>query len=165
MNWVWISGVTHAGLVGSVGVGPLEVALGLGAAVGLADEVADGVGVAAVRTRLRLALVEDRPWLAAGVCVAEPDADGEGEARAGVGGGRRQRNGARLGENRAELQLRRAADRVEGRLVRRAGDADDDVRPALGRHLGARDAVGVDALDDDVAGLGDLLRRRLLCRR
>ena len=39
------------------------------------------------------------------------------------------------------------------------GDAHDDVAVALGGHLGAGDATGVDALHDDVAGLVELLGR------
>ena len=46
-------------------------------------------------------------------------------------------------------------------LARGAGHAHDDVATTLGGHLGAGDAAGVNALDDDVARLCDLLGRDL----
>src|SRR5699024_788692 len=60
-------------------------------------------------------------------------------------------------EDGTELHLRGGRDRLLLLLRRAVRDGDDDVRVALGGHLGAGRALGVDALDADVPGLVELL--------
>ena len=135
----------EVGGVGRGGAGCRVAGLGLG--------LGDGVG--AVRASgTALLLVGDALLATVGVALG----DGDGEAvPLGDALGSGTRHAGRDREHRAELQLRGLADRVPDLLRGDLGDADDDVAVALGGDLGAGHTAGVDALDDDVARLVQLL--------
>ena len=154
------SGVIHARSVGSSGVAP-AAGLALGEAVGDAEPARRrGRRVSASGTAL---LLVGEALLAVGGRRRRRRARGAGR-RAARRRRRRLRSAGRHGEHGAELQLGGLADRVADLLGGDLRDAHDDVAVALGRHLGAGDTTGVDALDDDVAGLVQLLGRDALAR-
>ena len=86
-----------------------------------------------------------------------------------VGGGVALSVGRRLagsgpGMHRAEPQLR-GLPQLTGLVAVVPGNGDDDVRVALGDHLGLGDTEAVDPLLDDLAGQLQVLLGRAPCRR
>ncbi len=164
-NSCWTCGVIHARSVGPVGArAPRLPGLALGARAGRrAGRRAGGRG-------RRGEGAVDRAVLGRGGARGRRHRRGRARGGRGARAGRRRgrgpgrRGSARgrdgharpLGEHGTELHLGRLADRVADLLGRDLGDAHDDVLVTLRGDLGPGDAVGVDPLDDDVAGLVDL---------